>query len=88
MASVKPDENTNCLSNIARKTVIVIDRSDDTPKQTVAEIAARIRNYVSSSAQENELVSIFEVTANAYIGVPPGQRSLLSPSGRSSSAVA
>lgn len=66
----KPDEK-NCLSSIARKTVIVIDRSDATPRQTVDEIAARIRNYVSGSAQENELVAIYEVSEGARTELSP-----------------
>lgn len=66
----KPDEK-NCLSDIGRKTVVVIDRSDDTPRQTVDEIAARIRNYVSRSAQENELVAIYEVSEGARTKLSP-----------------
>lgn len=66
----KPNE-MNCLSDIARKTVIVIDRSDDTPRQTVEEIAARIRNYVGGTAQENELISIFEVSEGARTALSP-----------------
>lgn len=66
----KPDDR-NCLSDIARKTVIVIDRSDETPRQTVDEIAARISNYVSGSAQENELVAIYEVSEGARTELSP-----------------
>jgi hypothetical protein len=66
----KPDEK-NCLPRVARKTVVVIDRSDATPRQTVEEIAARIRNYVSDSAQENELIAIYEVSEGARTALTP-----------------
>ncbi len=66
----RPDD-LNCVSPITRKTVVVIDRSDKTPRQTVDEVAARIRNYVSEQAQENELISIYEVTAGATTSLSP-----------------
>lgn len=66
----KPDEQ-NCVSPVIRKTVIVIDRSDDTPAQTIAEIGARVRNYINGSAQENELISIFEVSSQSATALKP-----------------
>lgn len=61
--SDKPDlDNRGCASPIDRKTVIIIDRSDDTPKQTIHEIVSRVKAFVSDQAKENELISVFEIS--------------------------
>jgi hypothetical protein len=66
----KADER-NCIVPVTDKTVILIDRSDDTPTQTLDEIVARIKDYVATRAAQNELISIFEIT--------PTSRTRLSP---------
>ncbi|WP_257540741.1 hypothetical protein [Sphingobium sp. CFD-1] len=66
----KPDER-NCISPIVDKTAIILDRSDDTPKQTIDEILSRISGYVNDGAKTNELVSIFEISQASRTGLTP-----------------
>lgn len=61
----------NCLGEISQKTVILIDRSDDTPTQTVDEIVSRIRSLVSEQVGQNELVSIFRISDSAQTSLRP-----------------
>lgn len=60
-----------CSSNVARKTVFLVDRSDDTPSQTVAEIRNRIEKTINSDVSEGELVSIFYITDTAQQDLRP-----------------
>lgn len=66
----KPDER-GCFPTITAKTAILIDRSDDTPLQTVDEIQSRIRKLVSDEVEEGELVSIFYITKDATKALRP-----------------
>jgi hypothetical protein len=66
----KPDQR-NCLTPIERKTVIVVDRSDDTPTQTVREIVARVKRFALERAQENELISLFEISGASRTALNP-----------------
>jgi len=55
-------DDRSCPATIARSTAIVVDRSDDTPSQTLAEIIARTRQFVAERAEQGELVSLFEIS--------------------------
>ena len=66
----KPDQR-GCLASTTSKTAILIDRSDDTPIQTVDEIQSRIRKIVSDQVQQGELVSIFYITNDAQKALRP-----------------
>lgn len=66
----KVDER-GCPADIARSTVVVVDRSDDTPSQTIEEITARIRRFVAERAQEGELVSLFEISGTSRTALKP-----------------
>lgn len=66
----KPNE-LGCLSAIPAKTAILVDRSDNTPLQTVDEIRSRIRKIVVEDVREGELVSIFLVTNEAERALRP-----------------
>lgn len=61
--SAKPElDERGCAEPIDRKTVVIIDRSDDTPTQTVQEMVSRVKRYVADQAHENELISLFEIS--------------------------
>lgn len=60
-----------CPQTIERKTVFLIDRSDDTPTQTIAEIRNRIVRTVSNDVKDGELVSIFYITDSAQRDLRP-----------------
>lgn len=64
-------DDRSCSADIARSTVIVIDRSDDTPSQTLDEILARTKQFVSDRAQEGELVSLFEISGSSRTSLKP-----------------
>ncbi len=66
----KLDERS-CPADIARSTAILIDRSDDTPAQTIDEIIARTKRFVTEQAQEGELVSLFELSAGSRTRLEP-----------------
>jgi hypothetical protein len=66
----KLDERS-CPADIARATAIVIDRSDDTPTQTLDEIVARTKRFVAESAQQGELVSLFEISGASRTALKP-----------------
>ncbi len=66
----KLDERS-CSADIARSTTVVIDRSDDTPSQTLDEILARTKRFVSEHAQEGELVSLFEISGSSRTSLKP-----------------
>jgi hypothetical protein len=53
----------NCIGKPDASTVIVIDRSEETTRQTLNEIRARAKSYVRDSVGDNELVSVFAVDA-------------------------
>jgi hypothetical protein len=64
-------DGRSCPADIARATVIVIDRSDDTPSQTLDEMVARTRRFVTEVAQEGELVSLFEISGASRTSLKP-----------------
>lgn len=51
-----------CPKHVLRKTAFLIDRSDDTPTQTVDEIRKRIIETIDNDVQQGELVSIFYIS--------------------------
>lgn len=64
-------DGRSCPATIVRSTAIVIDRSDDTPSQTLDEILARTKRFVAEGAQEGELVSLFEVSGTSRTSLKP-----------------
>lgn len=64
-------DDRSCAATIDRSTAIVIDRSDDTPSQTLDEIVARTRQFVSERAQEGELISLFEISSASRTNLKP-----------------
>jgi hypothetical protein len=66
----KLDERS-CPADIARSTAIVIDRSDDTPAQTLDEIVARTKRFVAEQVQQGELVSLFEISGSSRTSLEP-----------------
>jgi hypothetical protein len=66
----KLDERS-CPASIARSTAIVIDRSDDTPAQTLNEVLARTKRFVAETAQQGELVSLFEISGTSRTSLKP-----------------
>lgn len=66
----KLDERS-CPADIIRATAIVIDRSDDTPSQTLDEIVARTKRFVTEGAQQGELVSLFEISGASRTALKP-----------------
>jgi hypothetical protein len=64
-------DDRSCPAIIARSTAIVIDRSDDTPSQTLDEIVARTKRFVAEGAQEGELVSLFEISGASRTSLKP-----------------
>lgn len=51
-----------CPKDVLNKTVFLVDRSDDTPTQTVSEINRRINIIVDKDVQQGELVALFYIT--------------------------
>jgi hypothetical protein len=64
-------DDRSCGANIARSTAIVIDRSDDTPSQTLDEIIARTKRFVTERAIQGELVSLFEISSDSRTALKP-----------------
>lgn len=64
-------DDRSCPATIARSTAIVIDRSDDTPSQTLDEIVARTKRFVAEGAKEGELVSLFEISGASRTNLKP-----------------
>ena len=64
-------DGRSCPASIARSTAIVIDRSDDTPSQTLDEILARTKRFVTETAQQGELVSLFEISGASRTSLKP-----------------
>lgn len=71
LSNKKPLDARLCGPLIERKTVFLIDRSDDTPTQTITEIKNRIAKTVSNDVQDGELVSIFYITDAAQQDLRP-----------------
>ncbi|MFC3442168.1 hypothetical protein ACFOKF_13405 [Sphingobium rhizovicinum] len=66
----KPDARS-CIAPVVRKSVFVLDQSDSIPEQTSVEIMRRIREAIDKDVQENELVTIFQVTDEARTALRP-----------------
>ncbi len=64
-------DDRSCPATIARSTAIVIDRSDDTPSQTLEEIVARTKQFVTERAEQGELVSLFEISGVSRTNLKP-----------------
>lgn len=58
----EPLDQMGCGSNIAGKTVILLDTSDDVTSQTRNEIVKRIWNVIDQRVRDGDLVSIFTVS--------------------------
>lgn len=72
VASDREDlDDRSCPSAVTRKTAFLIDRSDDTPTQTVDEIRKRIIRTIDEQVQQGELVSIFYITDRAQKDLRP-----------------
>jgi hypothetical protein len=57
-----PVDAMGCGHDIAGKTVIVLDTSDDIAAQTRREIIDRVNNTIDKNVRDGELVSIFTVS--------------------------
>ncbi|WP_323810211.1 hypothetical protein [Sphingobium baderi] len=66
----KPDAQS-CIQPVSKKTVFVLDQSDTIPEQTSIEIVRRIREAIAKDVQENELVTIFQVTDASRTSLRP-----------------
>lgn len=64
-------DDRSCPATIARSTAIIIDRSDDTPSQTLEEIVARTKQFVAERAEQGELVSLFEISGASRTNFKP-----------------
>lgn len=64
-------DDRSCSATIVRSTAIVIDRSDDTPSQTLDEIVARTKQFVAERAEQGELVSLFEISGASRTDLKP-----------------
>lgn len=66
----KPDAQ-NCVDPVVRKSAFVLDQSDSIPEQTSVEIMRRLREAIDKDVQENELVTIFQVTDKSRTELRP-----------------
>ena len=64
-------DGRGCTADISHATAIVIDRSDDTPSQTLDEIVARTRRLVAEQVQQGELVSLFQISTGSRTRLEP-----------------
>lgn len=64
-------DDRGCPRMVEHKTVFLIDRSDNTPSQTIAEIRNRITKTIDSEVREGELVSIFHISDSAQHDLQP-----------------
>jgi hypothetical protein len=71
LANKDPLDERLCPKIIERKTVFLIDRSDDTPSQTIVEIKNRIAKTIADEVKDGELVSIFYITDSAQQDLRP-----------------
>lgn len=61
----KPSPETGCIGNPTNKTVILIDHSESVPDQTKIAVIARVKKFIDSNVQTNELVSIYLISSDA-----------------------
>lgn len=61
---MQPKQNAGdgCFKVIERKTVILLDHSEDVTEQTKVEVMARATHFVDSLVQTGDLVSVFSVS--------------------------
>lgn len=71
LSNKEPLDARLCGPVIERKTVFLVDRSDDTPTQTITEIKNRIAKTVANDVKDGELVSIFYITDSAQHDLRP-----------------
>jgi hypothetical protein len=64
-------DDRSCPAVLGRSTAIVIDRSDYTPSQTLDEILARTKRFISERALEGELISLFEISGSSRMSLKP-----------------
>lgn len=64
-------DERGCTGSVTYKTAILIDRSDETPLQTIDEIISRTLRAVEADVRENELISIFKITDSAQTSLKP-----------------